>query len=201
MLALDVVVSEFSITAASSDDLCVFVSGLVVIVVGGFRVGNTVESEKAGRSKRKPQSTTGVYSLLPENLSISGPAGSGKTFVALHTTLRVLLDGGSVSFIARNSALGAFAATWLGRQARRAGLNAGQVLNNLQILCAPFDKPPFRATVQGNQVVLERTSLTVPSSTPATLSVNENQPAPGVISSPTEYLLVVDEAHHVYTGL
>ena len=46
---------------------------------------------------------------IAHDISVSGPAGSGKTFIALHTALRTLQRGGRVYFVARNRcALGLF---------------------------------------------------------------------------------------------
>ena len=48
----------------------------------------------------------------PIRAHITGPAGSGKTFLALHQALGFLLEGRSVLFVSRNKALGLFFAKW-----------------------------------------------------------------------------------------
>ena len=109
----------------------------------------------------------------PTHVHLRAPAGAGKTFVALHRALAVLTrpiaagasadtrtgvnegDGGRVLFVARNEALGLFAASWLARRAPR-GAARRRLLSRLDVLCEPFGHGPRRVALRGARRVALR---------------------------------------------
>jgi hypothetical protein len=89
-----------------------------------------------------------------------GPAGSGKTFVALHLILRALSGDASAYtlFVVKNTALAYFVAKWLWlRVATKKGsrqAEARQVLNRFHVLCGTaLELASFE--VQGGMLVLK----------------------------------------------
>jgi hypothetical protein len=79
--------------------------------------------------------------IMTGDVHLMGPAGSGKTFVALHLILQALTDDASVYilFVVKNTALAYFVAKWLwtrvstNRGSRQAEVR--QVMNRFHVLC------------------------------------------------------------------
>eukprot|EP01045_Picozoa_sp_COSAG04_P012832 COSAG04_NODE_880_length_9669_cov_3.805747_3_plen_2321_part_00 len=107
------------------------------------------------------------------SLHVKGPAGSGKTFVALHFMLLKLREerGSRVLFVAKNMPLALFVTRWLRKRVKRTGM-----LKRVHFLFKPFDDGP-------------RTCA-------SSLGRLDFHPAKERVA---EYdIVVIDEAHHVW---
>eukprot|EP01047_Picozoa_sp_COSAG01_P024051 COSAG01_NODE_1474_length_10192_cov_7.027742_2_plen_2062_part_00 len=112
-------------------------------------------------------------------LHINGPAGSGKTFVALHFLMGVLSNTGTcVLIIAKNQPLALFVAKWIAHRLRSdkwGDSKLKQALSRVHLLFEPFSQGPRVAVVEGSSLQYRP------------VSAHKNYD-----------LMVVDEAHHVW---
>ena len=131
--------------------------------------------------------------LIDEDVHLRAPAGSGKTFVALHRLLSFRRgpggsqDGGAaaeggdmVLYVARNKSLALFAVSWLVK--RTPHPERRRLLGALHVLYEPFDQGPQRVQLRKNVIV------------PVPLQRG------GGDDGCSYALVVVDEAHHVYSS-
>ena len=111
---------------------------------------------------------------------ITGPAGSGKTFIALHLALEVLRQDGNVLFVSRNEALGFFFAKWcLGRlRTQMTPKSAWERIERLFIV----------STASGKTAI----SKCAFDASKSRISCSE------IENDVTFALIIVDEAHNVY---
>jgi hypothetical protein len=113
-----------------------------------------------------------------KHLQLAGPAGSGKTFIALHQILQTLHEDEAafVVFVAQNSALAHFVAHWMYTRTKDGNT---QICSRLHILCGPGLDSHCHFRVLGGKPMVQKFEQ---------------------IGKDIEYsLLVVDEAHHLYS--
>ena len=109
------------------------------------------------------------------HLHVRAPAGSGKTFVALHRLLAALRRDDDALYVARNAALCLFAASWVAKRAASAA-ERRRLLARLHVLHAPVGAGVQACRLVGTTIALRRAP-----------------PPDGGYA-----LVVVDEAHHLY---
>ena len=81
------------------------------------------------------------------HLHVRAPAGSGKTFVALHRLLDALRRDDDALYVARNAALCLFAASWVAKRAASAA-ERRRLLARLHVLHAPVENG-WKLTLKG----------------------------------------------------
>ena len=151
----------------------------LTVVVDKSSFANAYEASVLKLDKLTPHQEERLAQCRGErDVHLKAPAGGGKTYIALHRILEKLMAGNQkalVLFVAKNQALSHLICTWICQRLKDNPMQRLAVLSRLFLLFDPMEDGP-------REVSLREGRLTF-----------------AAASSHRFTMVVVDEAHHVYS--